>query len=69
MFWPLMGSFYWNVAHGGMPAGEVEQDLEGIQTMERLGKKMAWLLKTLDFARDAVPPPVSESRRLFSYIR
>lgn len=41
------GSLYWNVGVG-RKAGEVEQDEEGIRTMETLGKNMAWLLKKLN---------------------
>jgi multimeric flavodoxin WrbA len=38
------GSSYWNIGIGG-PAGAVESDEEGMQTMARLGQNMAWLLK------------------------
>jgi multimeric flavodoxin WrbA len=41
------GSIYWNIGIG-REKGEVEQDTEGIQTMETLGKNMAWLLKKLN---------------------
>lgn len=40
------GSSYWNIGVGG-PAGAVEGDEEGLQTMARLGQNMAWLLKRL----------------------
>ncbi len=40
------GSFYWNVGIGRKP-GEVEQDSEGLETMEILGRNMAWLLKKI----------------------
>jgi multimeric flavodoxin WrbA len=40
------GSSYWNMGIGHKP-GDVEQDAEGIQTMETLGKNMAWVLKKL----------------------
>ena len=38
------GSSYWNVGIGG-PPGAVEEDAEGMRTMETLGRNMAWLLK------------------------
>lgn len=38
------GSSYWNLGIGRL-AGEVEDDDEGIETMETLGENMAWLLK------------------------
>ncbi len=40
------GSFYWNVGIGLNP-GEVEQDSEGLETMQILGRNMAWLLKKI----------------------
>ncbi|MBI5531649.1 MAG: flavodoxin family protein [Deltaproteobacteria bacterium] len=40
------GSSYWNVGVG-LQKGDVENDLEGIQTMKVLGENMAWLLKKL----------------------
>jgi multimeric flavodoxin WrbA len=40
------GSSYWNVGIGLNP-GDVEKDAEGMQTMETLGKNMAWLLKKI----------------------
>lgn len=40
------GSSYWNVGIGNKK-GEVENDGEGIKTMENLGKNMAWLIKKI----------------------
>ena len=40
------GSSYWNFAFGRNP-GEVENDAEGMQTMQILGENMAWLLARL----------------------
>lgn len=42
----IPGSSYWNVGVG-MAKGDVNNDEEGIITMETLGKNMAWLLKQL----------------------
>lgn len=42
----VVGSNYWNIGIG-REAGEVEKDVEGVQTMKVLGKNMAWLLKKL----------------------
>jgi len=42
-----VGSNYWNVGIG-LDKGEVNNDLEGINTMEILGQNMAWLLKKLN---------------------
>jgi Multimeric flavodoxin WrbA len=41
-----VGSSYWNLGIG-LAAGDVEQDLEGIDTMVTLGENMAWLLKKM----------------------
>ncbi|MHC4625145.1 MAG: flavodoxin family protein [Planctomycetota bacterium] len=38
------GSIYWNMGIG-RAIGEVEQDEEGLKTMQVLGQNMAWLLK------------------------
>jgi multimeric flavodoxin WrbA len=40
------GSSYWNIGIG-RDIGEVEGDVEGVQTMKTLGQNMAWLLKKL----------------------
>jgi multimeric flavodoxin WrbA len=45
------GSSYWNIGIGRNP-GEVDDDPEGVQTMETLGQNMAWLLRSLA-GRDA----------------
>ncbi len=39
-----VGSVYWNLGIGRL-AGDVNNDLEGLETMSVLGKNMAWLLK------------------------
>lgn len=41
------GSVYWNLAMGKDP-GDALKDEEGMQTMEMLGKNMAWLLKKIN---------------------
>lgn len=43
------GSSYWNFAFG-LEKGDVERDREGIQTMQVLGRNMAWLLKQLHYS-------------------
>ena len=40
------GSSYWNVGIG-LKKGDVENDAEGIATMQTLGRNMAWLLMKL----------------------
>ena len=40
------GSSYWNIGIG-REIGDVEEDAEGMATMETLGRNMAWLMKKL----------------------
>lgn len=42
-----VGSSYWNMGRG-LDKGDVQNDEEGLQTMENLGKNMAWLLKKIE---------------------
>ncbi len=42
----IPGSSYWNIGVGMNP-GDVKKDAEGIQTMENLGRNMAWAMKGL----------------------
>lgn len=42
----VVGSTYWSMAYGQMP-GDVEKDVEGMETMKALGKNMAFLLKRM----------------------
>jgi multimeric flavodoxin WrbA len=43
----IPGSCYWNMGLG-RNKGEVEQDEEGLRTMQILGQNMAWLLKKIN---------------------
>jgi len=64
----IVPSFYWNAAHGATP-GEVNADEEGIDILQNLGRNMAWLMQTLAFAKDAVPPPEPLPRARTNFIR
>lgn len=46
----VVGSSYWNQIHGTNKE-EAKQDLEGLQTMQNLGKNMAYLLKCMKEAQ------------------
>ena len=59
---------YWNVIHGTKP-GDTEQDAEGKQIMEVLGRNMAWLLKLKEYGKDAVPAPASVKKAFTNFIR
>jgi len=41
------GSTYWNMVFGRMP-GEVWEDKEGIETVQRFAENVAWLVDTLE---------------------
>jgi multimeric flavodoxin WrbA len=42
----VVGSSYWNIGFGGAK-GEVLHDREGINTMQTLGKNIAWLMQKM----------------------
>lgn len=65
---PVVSSQYWNAVHGNTPE-QVRQDLEGMQIMRTLGRNMAWLLKCIDYAKEAVPRPQQEERVSTNFIR
>lgn len=61
-------SNYWNVAHGMNP-GEMEQDGEGKQIMEVLGKNMAWLMKIMEIGKNKIPAPEFPEKTMTNFIR
>jgi multimeric flavodoxin WrbA len=64
----MPSSNYWNVAHGMNP-GEMEQDYEGKQIMEVLGRNMAWLLKVMEVGSREVPAPARVTKTATNFIR
>ncbi len=65
----VASSQYWNQVHGNSPE-EVLADAEGMQTMRTLGQNIAWLVKSLETAREnGVEAPVYESRISTNFIR
>lgn len=42
----VVGSSYWNIGQGREP-GQVQEDKEGMRTMQDLGRNMAWLLERM----------------------
>lgn len=66
---PLISSNYWNMVHGNTP-DEVLKDEEGIQTMQQLGRNMAWILKSIESGRqNGVEMPKAEPKIKTNYIR
>ncbi len=64
----MPSSNYWNVAHGLKP-GEVEQDGEGKQIMEVLGKNMAWIMKVIEHGKEKYPAPEPVAKTMTNFIR
>jgi multimeric flavodoxin WrbA len=64
----MPASNYWSVAHGLQP-GEVEQDAEGMQIMEVLGRNMAWLMKVMEAGKREVPPPEAVQKVMTNFVR
>lgn len=66
---PVVSSQYWNQVHGLTPA-DVEQDLEGLQTMRTLASNMAWLLKCIDSGKqNNINRPIREEAIATNFIR
>lgn len=64
----LPPSQYWTVAYG-REKGEVLGDEEGIQTLRKNARSMAWLLQTMEAAKEKVPVPTEEERIITNFIR
>jgi Multimeric flavodoxin WrbA len=54
-------SQYWMTVFG-LSEGEVLQDKEGIQTVRKNARAMAWQLKVIDAGKQAVPAPQAEEK-------
>ncbi len=61
-------SQYWTVAYG-MDKGEIIQDEEGIQTIRKNARSMAWLLKIIDAGKENIPVPAEEDQVMTNFIR
>ena len=64
----LATSSYWNVIHGTGP-GEVENDAEGVQIMQTLGKNMAWILKMKEATKETIEEPKRVRKVMTNFIR
>lgn len=65
---PVVSSTYWNEVHGHS-SDEVEQDLEGLQTMRNLGRNMAFLIKAIRAQKDATGLPEQDHTYYTNFIR
>ena len=62
----VASSTYWNEVHG-FSAGDVEKDLEGLQTMRNLGRNVAFLVKAVAMAKDTIGLPQMERGAFTSF--
>ena len=66
---PIIPSCYWSMVHGATPE-QVEEDLEGLQTMRVLARNMAWFLRLREAGEKAgVPLPERERRTFTNFVR
>lgn len=59
---------YWNNIHG-LDIGEVNEDIEGIEVMQKLGRNMAWIMKVIEASKGKIDPPISKPRTMTNFIR
>ena len=65
---PIASSTYWNEVHGHT-ADEVDQDLEGLQTMRNLARNMAFLMRAIRREASATGIPEQEREHFTNFIR
>ena len=66
---PVASSQYWNMVYGRTP-GEALQDAEGLQTMRRLGKNMAFLVKSIGLGKEKFGiPALDEAPQQTNFIK
>lgn len=59
---PVVSSTYWNEVHGS-EAADVDDDLEGLQTMRNLARNMAFLVKAIAACKSDIP---AQERSVFT---
>ena len=64
----MPGSLYWPLAYGQKP-GEVNQDEEGVQTIQVLAQSMAYVLKAMEAGKAQIPPPELPRKTYTNFIR
>jgi len=63
---PIASSTYWNEVHG-FTAKDVEDDLEGLQTMRNLGRNIAFMVKAFNAAKANGGVPQQERSSFTSF--
>ena len=61
-------SQYWTVVYG-RSEGEMMKDLEGVQTIQKNARAMAWLIKVISEGKKNIPMPPEEKRVITNFIR
>ena len=64
---PIVSSTYWNEVHG-FTAEDVENDLEGLQTMRNLANNMAFLIKAIKAQEKIQGLPEQERNHFTSFM-
>lgn len=61
-------SDYWQAIHG-LDKGEIMQDIEGVEVIQKLGRNMAWLMRVIDAAKGKIDPPQTGQRTMTNFVR
>lgn len=64
----LPSSDYWNNIHG-LDIGEIKQDVEGLEVVEKLARNMAWIMKVIDYSKGHIEIPKTGARTMTNFIR
>ena len=60
---------YWNNFHG-LDVGEINQDIEGIEVVQKLARNMAWIMKVIEASKGKIDPPETKPRTMTNlYVR
>ena len=66
---PLVPSQYWNVGFG-LNKGDIEQDLEGLQTMRTMAENFTFMLRSIALGKEKYGiPEMEEPRQATHFIR
>lgn len=67
---PIISTRYWNMVHSTPNPEDVYKDEEGIQSIQMLGKNMAYYLKCIQAGKEAgITPPEQEPTTMTNFIR
>lgn len=67
---PIISTRYWNMVHGTGNPEDVYKDEEGIQSVQMLGRNMAYYLKCMEAGKEkGILPPEQEPTTMTNFIR